>query len=109
MLDDTPNHSVWLNEVNGKNRIKTTIRRCNKHNFGNKPGDFPFGAEEADFFRWPDVAASVGGGLRGFFARFPSFDAPSPLRLIVYGSSSELANITTHIQSSLTSQNTRTL
>jgi len=52
-----------------------------------------------DFFFWPgaaeeDAAATVGGGLSGFFARFPSFDdVLSTLRLIVYGSSNELADI----------------
>ena len=61
----------------------------------NQPDDLPF---DADFLLWtvaavPDAAASVGGGLMGFFALFPSFDGTlSPLRLIVYGNSSELVN-----------------
>jgi len=54
---------------------------------------------DAGFFLWPDAAvddagATVGGGLRGFFALLPSLDnVLSPLRLIVYGSSSELAGL----------------
>jgi len=57
---------------------------------------------DVDFFFGPDAAvedaaaaaAAEGGGLSGFFALFPSFnDELSPLRLIVYGSSSELADV----------------
>jgi len=65
----------------------------------NRPGDLVFDVV-ADFFFWPDTAAEdevavVGGGLSGFFPLFPSFDAVlSPIRLIVYGSSSELAHVT---------------
>jgi len=66
-----------------------------------QPDDLFFDAD-VDFFFGPDAAvedaaaaaAAEGGGLSGFFALFPSFnDELSPLRLIVYGSSSELADV----------------
>jgi len=58
----------------------------------NQPDVLPFDG----FFLWPDAAVEnaavrVGGGLSGFFSLFESFgDVLSTLRLIVYGSSSEL-------------------
>jgi len=61
----------------------------------NQPDVLPFNG----FFFWPDAAVenaavTAGGGLIGFFSLTPSFgDVLSTLRLIVYGSSSELHTI----------------
>jgi len=85
----------------------TGTSSCNLHsqsaladNQCTQPDDLVF---DADFFLWPvvavddDAAVNVGGGLRGFFALIPSFDAVlSAFLLIVYGSSRELGTHNTH-------------
>jgi len=99
--DKSNNRTKWEAKTATELSNDTTLD-VSKTDDGNKvdqPDDLPFDAD-ADFLLWTvgaveDAAASVGGGLTGFFAPFLSFDGKlSPLRLIVYGNSSELVNVT---------------